>query len=247
MLHRLHFYSGESAINSVIITQSNYIPWKGYFDSMSLVDHFVLYDTAQFTRRDWRNRNRVKTQHGPKWLSIPVQVKGKFVQAICDTEVVDSHWCRQHWETIHQAYSKAPHFKRYAEEIRGLYLAAESLTFLTDINRLFLEKLASLLDITTSFSMSSDYNLVDGKTERLIEICKQLKANHYYSGPAARNYLDDNLFAQSQIILKYLDFSSYPEYPQLHGSFEHAVTVLDLLFNCGSDATRYLKFSNIAV
>lgn len=231
-------------ITTAIITQSNYIPWKGYFDSMQLVDDFVLYDTAQYTRRDWRNRNQIKTQHGVKWLSIPVQVRGKFEQRICDTQVLNTSWCDEHWATISQSYSKAPYFKDFKLVVGELYHKAKSLKFLTDINRLFLTELSGLLNISTRFSMSSDYVLSEGKTERLVAICEQLGARRYLSGPSARSYLDESLFEKSGIEVDFLDFSSYPEYSQVHGEFVHGVSVLDLLFNVGPDAKDYLKWSS---
>ena len=60
----------------VAILQSNYIPWKGYFDIIASVDEFIIFDEMQYTTRDWRNRNRIKTQNGLKWLTIPVNGKG---------------------------------------------------------------------------------------------------------------------------------------------------------------------------
>src|SRR5687768_17987150 len=94
----------------IAIVQSNYIPWKGYFDLINSVDEFILFDSAQYTRRDWRNRNLVKTSAGPTWLTIPVATKGKFDQRICDTVVSERNWPQQHWKTIAHWYAKATHF-----------------------------------------------------------------------------------------------------------------------------------------
>ena len=69
----------------VAILQSNYIPWKGYFDIINLVDEFIIYDDCQYTKNDWRNRNRIKTCNGLQWLTIPVRYT--FPQKIMDTVI----------------------------------------------------------------------------------------------------------------------------------------------------------------
>src|SRR5208283_1807000 len=94
---------------SLAAIQSNYIPWKGYFDIINRVDEFMLYDDAQYTRRDWRNRNKIKTPRGLRWLTIPVRVKGKFHQKICETEISDPGWAAGHWQTLRQNYARAKH------------------------------------------------------------------------------------------------------------------------------------------
>src|SRR5215204_4466106 len=109
----------------VAIVQSNYIPWKGYFDLINLVDEFILFDDMQYTRRDWRNRNIIKTSAGPKWLTIPVAVKGNYFQSIQDTTISDPRWARKHWESIVHSYAKAKSFAMYRDVFEALYLTCE--------------------------------------------------------------------------------------------------------------------------
>lgn len=225
----------------VAILQSNYIPWKGYFDLINSVDVFVLYDDMQYTRRDWRNRNKVKSPSGLKWLSVPVDVKGKYHQKINDTRVSDHSWAVKHWQTLRGFYAKAPHFRDYADELESLYERAGELELLSEINHLFIKAINRWLGISTKIEWSSDYQLVDGKSERLLGICQDAKASHYLSGPAARDYLDAPLFEKAGITVEWMDYSGYPTYPQLHGDFEHGVTVLDLLFQCGKESPRMMK------
>jgi hypothetical protein len=224
----------------VAIVQSNYIPWKGYFDLINLVDEFILFDDMQYTRRDWRNRNIIKTQTGLQWLTIPVAVKGKYFQKIKDTTISDTNWGRQHWETIKHSYSRARHFSRYKELFENLYMDCGE-TFLSQINYRFIKAISELLGITTKISWSMDYTAVDGKTERLLNLCKQSGANEYISGPAAKDYLDEDLFVREGIALRYMDYESYPEYEQLSQPFEHRVSVVDLIFNTGPEASKYMK------
>ncbi len=231
----------------VAIIQSNYIPWKGNFDIINQVDEFILYDDRQYTRRDWRNRNLIKTTHGLHWLTIPVQVKGRFKQRIDETLISDPQWAERHWKTIEQAYSAAPHFRTYRDVIAGLYRASLE-PRLSVVNRRFLEAICRLLGIHTTFSWCTDYEATGHGTERLVSLCLAAGAGLYLSGPAARAYIDEALFREASVQLKYMDYSGYPEYPQLHGSFEHGVSILDLLFNAGPDAPRYMKsFASRAV
>lgn len=224
----------------IVITQSNYIPWKGYFDSLNMVDMFIAYDDMQFTKRDWRNRNKIKTAQGTQWLSVPVEVSGKFHQKINETRVSDPSWNVKHWKTLANNYARAEAFRTEKVFIEGLY---NSCTFdnLTEINLHFLRAIADRLGIQTPIVDSREFDLVEGKTERLVDLCKKMNATDYYTGPAARNYMDEGLFAAEGIAVHYFDYGGYPEYPQLFPPFDHAVTVLDLLFNVGDQASRYLK------
>lgn len=224
----------------VAIVQSCYIPWKGYFDLINLVDEFILYDDRQYTRRDWRNRNRIKTAQGTQWLTIPVEVKGRYDQRIDETLVSEPRWAARHWKTLHHSYASASRFDDYAGLVEGLYADATS-PVLSKINRHFLDALCEVLGIETKLSWSTDYDAQGDKTERLVSLCLAAGAAVYYSGPRAREYMNEALFAEAGIVLEYMDYSDYPEYPQPHPPFEHNVTILDLLLSTGSDAPRYLK------
>jgi hypothetical protein len=224
----------------VAIIQSNYIPWKGYFDIINLVDEFILYDDMQYTRRDWRNRNKIKTPQGLQWLTIPVDVKGKYFQKISETRISEAGWGRQHWKSISMNYARAPFFKTYAPALEAFF-HSETPELLSQVNHALIKHICGLLGITTKITWSSDYEVIDGKTERLVSLCKQSGATDYYSGPAARDYIVDELFTEAGIRLHWMDYSGYPEYPQQHGAFEHGVTMLDLLFQTGPEATRYMK------
>lgn len=224
----------------VAIVQSSYIPWKGYFDLINLVDEFIIFDDMQYSRRDWRNRNLIKTRAGLNWLTIPVAVKGNFFQKIKDTIISDPRWARKHWESIVHNYSKAKHFSLTRELFEGLYLGSQE-RFLSQINYAFLTAICKILSINTRISWSEDYLLAEGKSERLVSICKQAHATIYISGPAARDYIDETLFNSENISLEYMDYSSYPEYRQLFPPFEHRVSILDLIFNEGPDAPKYMK------
>lgn len=222
------------------VVQSNYIPWKGYFDLMNLVDEFILFDDMQYTRRDWRNRNKIKTPNGPMWLTIPVEVKGKYFQKIKETVISDRDWSRKHWKTIVHHYSRAKYFQDCKGLFEELYLGSTQ-TYLSQINYRFLTAICQLLGIDTKISWSMDYRLVEGKTERLVDLCKQANATEYVSGPTAKGYIDEHLFAEAGIAVSYIDYSGYPEYDQLFPPFEHHVSIIDLIFNAGPDATKYMK------
>jgi hypothetical protein len=224
----------------VAIVQSNYIPWKGYFDMIDRVDEFILLDEVQYTKRDWRNRNRIKTPQGVNWLTVPVQVKGKYHQRIDETRVADGAWADVHWKTLSYAYGQAPFFATYRERVAALYEQCGQLERLSDVNRRLLEGIAELIGITTPLSWSTDYEATAGRTERLVDLCVQAKADVYLSGPAAKSYLDESLFERQGVAVAWMTYSDYPEYPQPHPPFDHHVTCLDLLFSVGPDARRFV-------
>jgi hypothetical protein len=228
-------------VKKVAILQSNYIPWKGYFDLIASVDEFIVYDDVQYTHHDWRNRNRVKTPQGLQWMSIPVLTSGRFQQSIRDVEIGKPSWAASHWRTLEMSYRRAPHFDEIAAWLAPLYLE-NTMSHLSPLNRGFIEAVCAYLDINTVISNSWDYVLTDGKSERLVSLCQQAGATEYVSGPAAKSYLDEALFAEQGIATSWFDYGGYPTYPQLWGDFVHEVTVLDLLFNCGRDASAQMKF-----
>jgi len=223
----------------VAILQSDYIAWKGYFDIINMVDEFILYDDVQYTKNDWRNRNQIKTNDGKQWITIPVH-QANLEQMIKDTLVSNDIWRKKHWKTVVQNYSKAIHFNDYKKLFKELYLDSNE-KLLSKINYRFIVAICKILGIKTKISWSMDYNLVERKTERLVAFCKQANAKSYLSGPAAKDYINDNLFETEGITLTYMDYSGYPEYNQLYPPFEHAVSIIDLIFNEGPDAQKYMK------
>ena len=226
-------------MKKIAILQSNYIPWKGYFDLINMVDEFILYDEVQYTKNDWRNRNKIQTRQGVQWLTIPVRQK-ELSQLIKDTKITDKKWGKKHWTTIKQNYSKAKYFKEYKEIFEDLYLNNND-EYLSQINYKFITTICKTLGITTKIRWSSEFELIDGRTEKLLGICKDCNADVYISGPAAKDYFDNELAEKEKIQIEWMNYSGYPEYFQPNKPFEHGVTILDLLFNEGSNATKFMK------
>lgn len=225
-------------MTTVAILQSCYIPWKGYFDIIHDVDLFIFYDDVQYTKNDWRNRNRIKTANGIMWLSVPAG--SSTDRLICDVTLGDDRWQAQHWKTLTQAYGKAPHFRDYAGFFEDAYLG-HRWTSLSNLNQFLTRRIAEdFLGIETKFEDSRRYAAQGAKQERLLEILGKAGATRYVSGPAAKNYIDPERFEVAGIELIWKDYAGYPEYPQLHPPFEHTVSILDLLFHTGPRAPWYI-------
>lgn len=215
------------------VLQSNYLPWKGYFDIIHDVDLFVFYDDVQFTKNDWRNRNRIKTPAGTQWLTVPV---GDHIhRRICDVTLPDGRWAKAHWKTLAQNYSRAPHFARYREFFEEAYLGREW-THLSALNRHFVEGISRLLGIETRFADSREHAPRGERAARLLDLLKAVGATRYVSGPSARAYLDPEAFAREGIEVVFKSYAGYPEYPQRFPPFDPAVSIVDLLFNAGPGA-----------
>ena len=225
----------------VAIVQSNYIPWKGYFDLIAHADEFVLYDDVQYTRRDWRNRNQIKTRQGLAWLTIPVAVSGRYHQRINEVAVEDETWAERHWRTIVHQYSGAAAAAECLGSLESLYLNAPRQR-LSEINEHFLKGISALLGIDTPIRRSSEFLLDGDRSGRLLNICRQLEATIYLSGPSARDYLDETLFNDAGVAVEWVDYSGYPEHRQLHPPFRHDVSIVDLLLNEGHEAPRFMKY-----
>jgi hypothetical protein len=224
---------------TAVILQSNYIPWKGYFDMLNMADTFIIYDEVQYTKNDWRNRNKIKTTNGLIWLTIPVKQE-KLDQKINETFVLNNAWRKKHWSSLQLAYAKAPYFKFYKDLFEDLYLNNTEQS-LSKINSNFIITIVNILNIKTKIINSTELILGEGKTQRLVKLCQQIGATNYLSGAAAKDYLEVELFEQKQINVQWMDYSNYPMYNQLHNEFEHAVSILDLIFNEGPNACKFMK------
>lgn len=225
----------------LVVLQSNYVPWKGYFDLIAAADQFVIYDSVQYTKNDWRNRNRIATNQGPVWLTIPVMTAGQSGQSIAEARVQDHRWAARHWRSIEQSMGKRPHFDRYRDEWAAWYGHIAELDLLHDVNVYLLERLARQLGITTEIRPDTDYlPLAGSPTERLVALCAKAGATSYLTGPAGLDYIERSCFAEAGIGLEVIDYGRYPTYPQAGPSFEHGVSVLDLLANVGPEARSHL-------
>jgi hypothetical protein len=225
----------------VAILQSNYIPWRGYFDIIGLVDEFILYDSAQYTKNDWRNRNRIRTTQGEQWLTIPIVTAGRFGQTIAEAEIESPAWAAKHWKTIAQAYARAPFFDRYAATFEPLFAACADERRLSLVNQRLIRAVADAIGLKTTITDSSAYEYSGDRNGRLVALCQAARATDYLTGPSAREYLDVDLFARSGIRVEFMDYSGYRPYPQVHGGFVGDVSAIDLLFNVGDAARDYLQ------
>jgi len=223
----------------IAILQPGYFPWLGFFDQEMSVDTFVLYDDVQYDRRGWRNRNRMKTPDGPRWLTVPVEQKGMYDQIIRDVRIDnDRPWRKKHIGTIESVYKKAPYFDTLYPEFRQIlerghvYLWELDLDIIVWINR--------RLEIDTPIVMASELNVGGEKSGRLLAICKKLGADQYYSGAAARHYLDVGMFEDAGISVYYQEYV-HPVYPQLHGGFISHLSALDLMMVALPEARRIIE------
>lgn len=226
---------------NVVILQPSYIPWRGYFDQIRRADLFIFYDDVQYDKHGWRNRNQIKTAQGKQWLTIPVHSAGATNGLLIKDVKVDwsKPWASHHWKALTFAYSKAPHFRRYASLLESFYARRENL--LADFTIDLTIALAREMGISqTRFMRSSDLSDIHGeKTDRLIQILTRVGARHYISGPSARDYIEADKFEQAGITLEYMDYN-YPEYSQLYPPYDPYVSILDLLFMVGEQALSYI-------
>lgn len=233
-------------MKKIAILQSNYIPWKGVFDMINQVDTFVFLEDVQYTKQNWRNRNKIKIKDGLKWLTVPVK-KSPTMTNIFEIEISDNDdWQEKHYNLITQSYSNAPFFNEYRFLLEEIYLK-KRWRMLSELNIFSTKLIADSLGIKTEFVNSVNLDTKGVKDDKLVNICKKLNATTYLSGPAAKDYIMEDKFKEANIGLEYIIYD-YPEYNQPYGEFDHYVTVLDLIFNCGKDSGKYIfqnKFEKV--
>ena len=230
-------------MKKVAILQSNYIPWKGYFDLINSVDLFVFHDDIQYTKNDWRNRNKIKTSKGARWITLPAGTNEK--RLIHEVEFPDHSWQRNHWNLIRNSYAKSPYWDEYKDFFEDFYLS-KKWTNLSQLNQHLIKKISGdFLSISgVEFEDSRKYNLKEKKESRVLELLKKVNASEYISGPAAKRYICEKNFQENNIQLTWFNYSGYRKYEQLGDNFVHNVSIIDLLFNCGPYAPLYMRSYN---
>jgi len=221
----------------VAVLQSNYIPWKGYFDLIHDVDVFVFYDDVQYTKNDWRNRNQIKTPAGPQWITIPVGAR--LDRLICEVELPDDRWQSKHWKSLSQSYSRAPHWKVVESLLRPAYLD-RTWKSLSELNQFLIREIAAFLGLKTQFRDSREFKLEGRRQDRLLALLIEMGTTKYLSGPSGRNYIEESAFTEHGIAVQFKDYPAYPEYEQLYPPFEHHVSIVDLLCMTGPKAPEYI-------
>lgn len=220
------------------IIQPNYIPWRGYFHFIHEVDVFIFLDDVQYTKQDWRNRNKVRQKNGDRaWLSIPVQASS---QSLIKDVTIDytKNWVNKHLSLIEQNYSRTPFFSDYFPTFETI-LASE-MKYLSDLDIALCERICDWLGIETRLVRSSELNCGGTKDRKLIELVRKVGGTHYLSGPAAKTYIQPDLWQKAGIGLSFMDYPDYPVYPQIAAPFEPSVSVLDLLFMTGPNAPDHI-------
>lgn len=224
---------------TVVVLQPGYLPWLGFFDQLRRSDVFVYYDDVQYDKHGWRNRNRIKTQAGPLWLTVPVRHSGLGFPRIMDVEIDSrSPWARKHVASIRQAYAGAPFLRSYLPELEELL--QRRWERIVDLDIAAVDVMARWFGLGRRTERSSALGIGGERSERLLAICRHFNASTYISGDSAQDYLDTDLFARHGIDVEWQRFT-HPTYPQQHGEFMPFMSALDLILNCGDESLAVLE------
>ena len=225
-------------MKKIAVLQSNYLPWRGYFDLIHDVDQFIFYDEVQYTKNDWRNRNKIYTDSGVKWLTVPVE--GSITESIDQAQIVDGRWAQKHYNTLVTYYAKAPYFSMFKDFFADVYLDKQW-PLLFELNRYLTIHIAQdFLGIKTNFTDSRQFHSEGKGHYKLLSLLQSAGAEWYLSGPAAQDYIVADDYQKAGIRLNWKSYDGYPPYKQLHEPFEGRVSIVDLLFNTGPDAAWYV-------
>ncbi len=228
----------------ISVHQPQYIPWLGYFDKIAQSDQFVFLDNVQYKEREFQNRNKIRTKDGSIWLTVPVISKGEGRQKISEVKIDNgTAWQRKHLGSLKTSYSSAAYFKEYYPFFEELL--SREWVYLKDLNIETIRFSLKELTISTPISFESDLGITSSRTERIIDICKKLKADTYLSGSGGKDYLNEALFAQNNIKLVYQDFK-HPQYKQCYVPFEPYMSIIDLLFNY-DEGSKEILFSTKSI
>jgi hypothetical protein len=226
-------------VRTLVVLQPGYLPWLGFFNQMARADVFVYYDDVQYDKHGWRNRNRIKTQSGPQWLTVPVLHHGRGMPSILEAEIDRRRpWARKHVASLRQAYARAPLAAPYLPELEELL--CRPWERLVDLDMALVAVMCRWFGLSRRIERSSQLGIPGEQSERLVRICQHFGARTYLSGSAARVYLDTALFERNGIAVEWQDYV-HPVYPQLHGAFVPYLSAIDLILNCGEESLSVLE------
>ncbi|MGQ9369467.1 WbqC family protein [Azospirillum sp. ST 5-10] len=226
----------------VVVIQSGYLPWRGYFDLIGTADLFLFHDDIQYTKQDWRNRNRIKTAASWRWLTVPVR-RHSAGQRIDEIEIsYDADWRREHLNQLAECYGKAPHFRVYRNRLDEILALRPQR--LSELNQRIIHWLAGELGVATPLRRTAELAAVGSKTDRLVDILTKVGATTYLSGPAAKAYIEVDKFRRAGIGLEFKTYD-YAPYPQQWGAFTDHMSVIDLLMNVGDAAALHLRSARL--
>jgi len=230
----------------VSINQPAYLPWLGYFHRIAVSDIHVVLDHVQFEKNSYSNRNKVRIPAGSCWLTVPLSTKGRFAELnLNKLEIVaDARWEAKHHATLSQSYSKAPFYAEHAAAVADWY--RRPWERLTELTRETTRYQLNALGIQTPLLFSSEMGVKGSKDELVLNLCKEVGANVYISGPLGRDYLRPELFSAEDIRVVFHDYV-HPTYRQVYPGFEPYMATLDLLFNHGPESLRVIRTGNEAI
>ena len=224
----------------VSINQPAYLPWLGYFHRIAKSDIHIVLDHVQFEKNSFVNRNKIRTKEGWCWLTVPVRTKGLFGNLAINTLEIseEDKWRKKHWASIINNYSKARFFKEYAWVIENAY--SSKWTKFDELMKSITNNMLKALNIQTPMLYSSQMDVRGKKDELVLNLCKEVGATTYISGPLGRGYIEEEKFKTARIRVLYHDYI-HPTYRQVYGGFEPYMSVIDLLFNCGPESLNIIR------
>lgn len=225
----------------IAISQPTYLPWTGYFDLIDQVDLFVLLDNVQFVKQSWQQRNRIRTDKGLQWLTVPIVFRGRHGQLIKDVQIRDLEFARDHSRAIELAYRRARFFSQH---FPALKVQLEELRegLLLNLNSGLIRWALEILNIRTPLVQASSLG-VDGKrTELLANICGAVGATEYLAPIGSAEYLlaEQDVLRQRGVDISFQNYE-HPQYRQVFAPFQPFASVIDLIFNRGDEAAAVMR------
>lgn len=221
------------------ISQPTFMPWIGYFAFLDKIDNLVFLDNVQFEKRSWQQRNNIRLNNQKHFLTLPVKSKGKFSQKISEVEILQDKSLVEMQKKIFHAYKKAKYFEKYYEKISNILNKKHN--YLSALNVELIQFFTNSLDIDIKFDYSSNYCLDFKKEQLIFEICKLKNCDEYLTTVGSKNYLDGyRTIPHTSIKISFFEYKDV-EYNQLNKNFIPKLSILDLLFNEGTNSINIIR------
>lgn len=229
-------------LRSCCVLQPPFLPWGGWFDLVDQADILIVLDDAQFSKQSWQQRNRIRTQKGFEYLSVPVRSAGRLGQAINEVQLSDTSFVDSFQGQIRSAYQTAPFFSSVEPELVSVLRDSVASGLLIDVNMRIISWLFNVLGLHVELIQASELGVSGRRGHRVAALCQAVDAQRYLSPSGAREYLeeDQSHFADRSIAVELQNYV-HPEYEHFRQPFMAYASVLDLIMMQGSRAMSTIR------
>lgn len=231
------------------IMQPYFMPYIGYISLIKHTNMFILFDTVQFIRHGWIERNRILKPSGEwQYIQVPL-IKNDGRDTIIKDVLINNkeNWKNKILAQLQHYKKRAPFYFKTIKLLNEIF--AEDYNDIVKLNQYSLTKVCEYLGIEKEIKIFSEMNLditANEPDEWALNICKAIKgADEYWNPTGGMSFFDKGKYDNANIKLYFQEINITP-YKQLDNQFEPGLSIIDvMMFNSPEDINKMLDNYNL--